>query len=292
MRGIQTYWGFECPLYVWMPPYVWMAPCMFGCPHMPPCMFGHPHMFGCPCMLGCPQCLNGLLYVWMPHMPPCMLGHPPCLYAPYVWMIFGCPITHNTKKACFVSLKGCPYAPIHVDAPCTSTTKKTSFVRLRGVHMPPCHILMPPCMFGCPFMLRCHHMFGCPPYVWLPHLYVWMLSKCMVASKDMRDIQTYGGCPNIQGHLNIWGIQMYGCIWTPAQSDKACFLCVVYVQQASKISSKHMGASRHIQGHPNIGVPKHTGEYPNMGHPDIQEGVQRWGHPNIWGIQTYRGASK
>ena len=79
------------------------APCMFGWPHMLPCMFGHPHMFGCPCMLGhphifrCPLCLDD---VWMP------------------------PVYTQHKKACFVRLRGCPYAPIYVDAPCTSTTQR------------------------------------------------------------------------------------------------------------------------------------------------------------------------
>ena len=53
------------------------------------------------------------------------------------------------------------------------------------------------------------------------------------ASKYMRGIQTYGG------------IQMYGDIWTPPQSDKACFICVVYVQQ----TSKHLP---NMWGNPNI----------------------------------------
>ena len=63
------------------------------------------------------------------------------LCAPHV---FGCPLyIHNTKKACFVRLMGCPYAP---------------------------YIWMP-------------HMFGCPLYVWMapicldaPYtsLYVWV----------------------------------------------------------------------------------------------------------------------
>ena len=31
--------------------------------------------------------------------------------------MFGCPLyIHNTKKACFVRLRGYPYAPIHLDA--------------------------------------------------------------------------------------------------------------------------------------------------------------------------------
>ena len=55
----------------------------------------------------------------------------------------------------------------------------------------------------------------------------------------MRGIQTYRRDVQIyRGHPNIWGSQMYGGIWTPPYSDKACFLWVVYVQG----TSKHMGA--------------------------------------------------
>ena len=112
-----------------------------------------------------------------------------------------------------------------------------------------------------------------------------------------------------------------GCIWTPPQSDKACFLCVVYVQQSPKHHPNIHGdfqtygrVHTYLGGIPNIGVPKHTGKYPNIwGHPNIQEGVQTWvaskhtggyqtyrehpnllgvskhmGLPNIWGIQTYQ----
>ena len=82
-------------------------------------------------------------------------------------------------------------------------------------------------------------------------------------------------------------------IWTPPQSDKACFLCVVYVQQASKHLPYIWGHPNiwecpHIfRGHQNIGVPKHTGEYPNIW------GIQTCrGCPNMGGIQTYSGLSK
>ena len=93
---------------------------------------------------------------------------------------------------------------------------------------------------------------------------------------------------------------MYGGIWTSPQSDKACFLCVLYVQQASKHLPNIQGGSKHM------GVSKHTGEYPNIwGHPNIHEAVKTyigcqniWRHPNIlvgiqtyWNIQAY-GASK
>ena len=115
-----------------------------------PCMFGHPHMFGCPAYVWMPPC------VWTPtHMFGCPL---------YVLMMFGCPLyIHNTKKACFVRLMGCPYAP-------------NTFGCAPYVWMPTV------CLDG-------HHMFGHPhicldapvcldiPHVWTPQ-YVWML-PCM-----------------------------------------------------------------------------------------------------------------
>ena len=66
---------------------------------------------------------------------------------------FGCPLyLNNTKKTCFVQLKGCPYAPIHLYAPCMFRC---------------CH------MFGCtPYMFGCLHMFGHPIYL-DAHLYIW-----------------------------------------------------------------------------------------------------------------------
>ena len=96
------------------------------------CMFGHPlcldalHMFGCPIYLDTPT------YIWMPL---------------YVLMIFGCPLCiHNTKKACFVRLRG------------VSISSNT---------------------------FRCPHMFGWPQYVWTPPhmfgcpLYVWISPICL-----------------------------------------------------------------------------------------------------------------
>ena len=129
---------------------------MFGCPHM----FGHPlyvwMIFGCPLYIHntkkvcyqtkgvfiCPHTFGCPLYVWIPlHLDtPCMSGHLSYIWmSPYVWMPPVCldaPCTYTTqRKACYVRLRGCPYAPIHLDAPC---------------------------MFGRP------HMFGCPQYVWMP----------------------------------------------------------------------------------------------------------------------------
>ena len=301
---------FECPPHVWMPPYVWMPSCMFGYAHMPPCIFG------CPCMLGCPLCLDALFMLGCSHIFRCphMFGW--CLDAPYTYTTqrkdalsdwggvhmshtFGCPLyIHNAKKACFVRLRGCPYAPIHLYAPICLDAPPVCWV--------PPYVWMAVCMFGCPYlfghppyiwmptcifdtpMFALPHMFGCPLYVWVPPtfghptcldtpcmfgcpLYVWLLpvwldaAKCMVASKGMRDIQTYWGCPNIQGHSNIWGHPNVWGHMDTHQSDKACFLWVVYVQQASKhFPNIHGGIQTYggvhtLRGHPNIGVSKHTG---------------------------------
>ena len=103
--------------------------------------------------------------------------------------------------------------------------------------MPPLHSDAPICldapsMFGCPLYVRCHHMFGYPPYVWVPHC---MFGHCQMYGGIQRyEGHPNWGCPNIQWHLNIWGHpNVWGQMDTP-QSEKACFLCIVYVQQASK----------------------------------------------------------
>ena len=58
---------------------------------------------------------------------------------------------HNTKKACFVRLMGCPDAPIHLGTPC-----------LDG----PLYVWMPPYVWIPPVCL------DAPQYVWMP-LNVW-----------------------------------------------------------------------------------------------------------------------
>ena len=102
-------------------------------------------------------------------------------FAPHM---FGCPLyLHNTKKACFVRLRGCPYAPIHLDAP----------ICLDGPHM-----FGHPHMFGCPpiclpvcldtpicwipLYVRVPPVFGCPLYAGTPsicldapHMFGWCL---------------------------------------------------------------------------------------------------------------------
>ena len=76
-------------------------------------------------------------------MPPVCLDTPICLDAPicldtlHVLMMFGCPLyIHNTKKACIVRQRGCPYAPIHLDVPYVWMPP----VGLDDVWMPAVHI--------------------------------------------------------------------------------------------------------------------------------------------------------
>ena len=142
---------FECHL-VFEYPHMFGYPCMFGCPHMfghlhmfgyPPVCLDIPHMFALPICLDAPVCL-GAHYLWT---PLCMVGHPHIFGHPlYVWMssiclaspcVFGCGYPNIwqcpnvlgaskiniTKKACFVRLRGCPYAPIDLDDTiCLDTT--------------------------------------------------------------------------------------------------------------------------------------------------------------------------
>ena len=132
---------FGCPPYVWMPSlYVWMTPYVWT----------PQHMFGCPLyVLISPMCLDTPIYLDAPL---------------YVWMMFGCLFyIYNTRKACIVRLRGCPYAPICWVHLCMFGCSLYAWV-LPYVWMHPLYVWMSPyvwmaaCMFGHP------HMFGCPLY--------------------------------------------------------------------------------------------------------------------------------
>ena len=102
---------FACPLHVWTPPIYLDTLCIYL---DIPCMFGHPICLNTPICLDAPSMFGCPPYVWMSHI---LRGCPYAQYIckpPYVWMP---PYIHNTKKACFVRLRGCPYTPIHLDAP-------------------------------------------------------------------------------------------------------------------------------------------------------------------------------
>ena len=127
---------FRCPLYIHNTKKACFAR-LGGCPYAlihlaaPICLNASLYVGISPCMFGCSPYVSLYVwtppYVWMPlyvRVPPVWMP-PVCLDTPYVWMIFGCPLyIHNTKKGCFVRLRGCPYAPIHLDAPCTYTTQR------------------------------------------------------------------------------------------------------------------------------------------------------------------------
>ena len=84
---------------------------------------------------------------------------------------FGCPLyIHNTKKACFVRLRGCPYAPIHLDP----------------------HVWMPPVCLDA-------------PYVWMGPLYVWM--PHMPPSKHVGESKYTVGASKHMGVSKHRGIQ-------------------------------------------------------------------------------------
>ena len=184
-----------CPYapYIWMPPVCWDAPI---CLDAPVCL-------DTPIGLDAPICLDD---VWTP------------LYL------------HNTKKACFVRLRGCPYAPIHLDAP---------------------YSWMHPCVFECP------HMFGWSPvcldasicldvhlYVWCPHMFgcppVCLDTPCMFALPHLFGCPLYVWCSL---HLNT---PLYGWmsphVWTPP----CIFVCSPYVwlPPVCLDAPKCMGASK------------------------------------------------
>ena len=113
------------------------------------------------------------------------------------------PYIHNTKIACFVTLRECPYAPIHLDAPCMFGCPhmfEYPAVCLGDVWMPPVHTqhiesmlchtkgcpyapihldvsisVDAPCIFGYPYMVG-HH-----PYIWMPSFMFGCPPVCLVA---------------------------------------------------------------------------------------------------------------
>ena len=117
-------------------------------------------------------------------------------------------------------------------------------------------------------------------------------SKHMGASKYMGGVQTYGGiqtygwCPNmggiqtyrmhphIWGHPNVWGHMDTPLVWHSMLSVFCMYRGHPNITHTYSRVFKHMGVSTH------------TGASKHMGAPNIQGGLK------IWGIQSYRGASK
>ena len=142
----------------------------------------------------------------------------------YVWKMFGCLLyIYNTKKACFVRLRGCPYA-LHT--------------------------------FGCPHIFGCPCMFGHPPYVWTS-LTPLDVPIHLVASKHTGGPNMWGSSNHIEGCPNIGGTQTYGGV----QSWR-CPNIQVGIQTYGGVqtyeASKHTGGVQTYgghqsrQGHPNI----------------------------------------
>ena len=115
--------------------------------------------------------------------------------------MFGFPLyIHNTKKACFVRLRGCIYVPIQLDAPICSDA---------------------PCMFDAPHVWMAHCIFGCPPYaslyvltlpyIWVPP-YVWM-PPVHTQHKESMLCQTRG-----------LPVHMFGCPLYIHNTKKVCFV--------------------------------------------------------------------
>ena len=155
--------------------------------------------------------------------------------APYM---FGCPLyIHNTKKTCFVRIKGCPYAPIHLDAP--------------YVWLPPICLDAAKCMVASKGMRDIQIYGGVQTY---------------------RGIQTYGGIQMYGGiwtpnqpdkacflcvvyvkqapkHLpNIWGIKTYGGIQTCGRVHTYSGNILTWGAQTYRELSNTYGASKHTGG--------------------------------------------
>ena len=267
-------------LYVWILPYVWLPPCMFGCllyiyNKKKACFFFR--------LTGCPYAA----YTF--GMPPCMLGQPHMFgCSSYLWMphtFGGHPNIQGVSRHVGVSAhtEGCP----------------------NGKH--------PNIQGTSKYWGEYKHIGGVQTYRWasIPigvskHMGP---SKHMGASKHMETFKHTGGASKHTG-----GIQKYGGHMDTPLSDKARFICVVYVQgypnvwghmdtpslikhaffvlcmyRAIQTSPKH-------RGHPNRGCPniqggiwwasKDTGSHPNM------RGIQTYGASNIQGASKHMGASK
>ena len=253
-----------------MPP-VWTPLCVVRCP---PHAWTHPSIFGCPPYVWlCPVCLDALqMYGASKGMRDIQTygsvqryrGHP------NVWGAYDSPLLSD--KACFLLLY-------------INSRHPNIFQTYKG------H----PNILECPNIQEASKHRDAQTYRGL--------SKHWGIQTYRRCIQIYGGvqtyetskhreCPNVQGGIQTYGgIQLYGGIWTAPQSDKACLLCVAYVQQASKHVPNIWGHPN-IWGCPHLGASKHTGENLNIWGIQTCRSIQTWGHPNIQGIiQTY-GASK
>ena len=241
---------------------------------------------------------------------------------------FGCPLyINNTKKACFVRLRGCPYAPyiwmppVCMDAPCMFRYCHMFWMLPPVCLNTPVCLDAPICLDGTPVCLDAHICLNTPICSWMPscmigqpHVctppYVWMspcmfgcspicldTARCMGTSKGMRDPQT---CLDIL----LYGVHMDS---PPYVTKHAPYMCwMLYSMIWGHLPNIH-------EGHPNIqGSSKHIlGASKCMGCPYGQGSIQTswgsdpkhvglskmcWVHPctlqaskHIGGVQTYTG---
>ena len=139
--------------------------------------------------------------------------------------MFGCTLyIHNTKKACFVRLRGCPYAPIHLDAPiCMDGPVCLDAPICLPVCLDTLICLDTPCMLGHCYMFRCHPyvwmMFDTPctyttqrkdalsywggvhilPYIWMPPVHIQHKESMLCQTKGVSIYSHTFGCP-----LCVW----------------------------------------------------------------------------------------
>ena len=210
-------------------------------------MFGHPHMFGCPL---------------------------------YVLMMFGCPLyIHNTKRACFVRLRGVHMpqyiwmCPMCLDAPCLFGCPP---ICLDG---PICldtstYVSTPTCMFGQPQCLDASHIFGCTsvcfdaPICLDAPVYAWKMFGCLLYIYNTKKPCFFRvrGCPYAP---HTFGYPI--CLDAPVCLDTPMFGCPSYFWMPPYIwwHPNIQGAAKHMEG-----IQTYKG-CPNMwGHPTIQRGVQ------------------
>ena len=159
-------------------------------------------------MQECPLYVWTSPYVWIP--PVCLDICHMFICPVYVVMKFGCLLyIHNTKNTCFVRLRGCPYAPIHLDAPICLDAPCMSQC--------PLYVLMAPYVWTPP------HMFGCPLYVWMMFrclLYIYNTKKaCFVKTEGVHMPHIHLDAPVCLDVLHMFGCPLYvlfpSYVWTP-----------------------------------------------------------------------------
>ena len=136
-----------------------------------------------------------------------------------------------------------------------------------------------PNIWECLHIFRGHPNIGVPKYTGSIQTYgtskhtgvhpnKWGASNILRVFKQKGASKHAGDVKACREHPNVWGI------WTPPQSDKACFFLLY-------IYCRHPNIFQPYRGHPNIGLPKLTG------------GIQTyWELPDKQVLHKHIGASK